>query len=48
MHPGPVHRNIDLDDEIMEDERCLVLDQVKNGVAVRMAILKHLLMKSEK
>ena len=46
MHPGPVHRNIDLDDEIMEDERCLVLDQVKNGVAVRMAILKHLLTKS--
>jgi len=43
MHPGPVHRNIDLDDEIMEDERCLVLDQVKNGVAVRMAILKFLL-----
>jgi aspartate carbamoyltransferase catalytic subunit len=48
MHPGPVHRNIDLDDEIMEDERCLVLDQVKNGVAVRMAILKHLLTKREK
>jgi len=45
MHPGPVHRNIDLDDAIMEDERCLVLEQVKNGVAVRMAILKHLLSK---
>jgi len=43
MHPGPVHRNIDLDDDIMEDERCLVLEQVKNGVAVRMAILKHLI-----
>jgi aspartate carbamoyltransferase catalytic subunit len=44
MHPGPVHRNIDLDDDIMEDRRCLVLEQVKNGVAVRMAILKYLLM----
>ena len=43
MHPGPVHRNIDLDDDIMEDKRCLVLEQVKNGVAVRMAILKYLL-----
>jgi len=43
MHPGPVHRNIDLDDDVMSDERCLVLDQVRNGVAVRMAILKHLL-----
>jgi len=43
MHPGPVHRNIDLDDDVMSDERCLVLKQVKNGVAVRMAILKHLI-----
>ena len=43
MHPGPVHRNIDIDDEILADERCLVLEQVKNGVAVRMGILKFLL-----
>jgi len=43
MHPGPVHRNIDLSDKIMEDERCLVLTQVKNGVAVRMGILKFLI-----
>ncbi len=43
MHPGPVHRNIDLSDEVMNDERCKVLEQVKNGVAVRMAILEHLL-----
>jgi len=38
-----VHRNIDLSDKIMEDERCLVLTQVKNGVAVRMGILKFLI-----
>jgi aspartate carbamoyltransferase catalytic subunit len=43
MHPGPVHRNIDISDELMEDENTLILKQVKNGVAVRMAILKHLL-----
>ncbi|HIQ51376.1 MAG TPA: aspartate carbamoyltransferase catalytic subunit [Nautiliaceae bacterium] len=43
MHPGPVHRNIDLDDDIMNDKRCLVLEQVKNGVAIRMAILKFLI-----
>ena len=47
MHPGPVHRNIDLSDEVMKDDRCLVLDQVKNGVAVRMGILKFLI-ESEK
>jgi len=43
MHPGPVHRNIDLSDEVMSDKRCKVLEQVKNGVAVRMAILEYLL-----
>jgi len=43
MHPGPVNRNIDLDDDIMNDKRCLVLEQVKNGVAIRMAILKFLI-----
>jgi len=43
MHPGPVHRNIDISDEVLADKRCLVLKQVKNGVAVRMGILKYLL-----
>ena len=45
MHPGPVHRNIDISDEVLADERCLVLKQVKNGVAVRMGILKYLIEK---
>jgi aspartate carbamoyltransferase catalytic subunit len=44
MHPGPVMRNIDISDEILEDPRSLVLDQVKNGVFVRMAVLKLLLL----
>lgn len=39
LHPGPVHRNVDLDDAILSDPRCLVLKQVRNGVAVRMAVL---------
>jgi aspartate carbamoyltransferase catalytic subunit len=43
MHPGPVHRNIDLSDEVMADKKCKVLEQVKNGVAIRMAILEYLL-----
>ena len=43
MHPGPVHRNIDISDEVLADKRCLVLEQVKNGVAVRMGILKYLI-----
>lgn len=43
LHPGPVHRNIDISDEMLEDPRCKVLQQVKNGVSVRMAILKKLI-----
>ena len=39
MHPGPVHRNIDIDDEMLKDSRCKVLDQVSNGVFIRMAVL---------
>lgn len=43
LHPGPVHRNIDIEDAVLEDKRCHVLKQVKHGVVVRMAILKMLL-----
>ena len=43
LHPGPVMRNIDISDEMLEDARCKVLEQVKNGVYVRMAILKLIL-----
>ncbi|MDQ1339997.1 MAG: aspartate carbamoyltransferase catalytic subunit [Campylobacterota bacterium] len=44
LHPGPVHRNIDIDDDMLEDERTLVLKQVENGVAVRMAVLEKLIL----
>lgn len=43
LHPGPVHRNIDISDEVLDGENSLVLTQVKNGVAMRMAILEYLL-----
>ncbi len=43
LHPGPVNRNIDIDDESMKDPRCKVLEQVKNGVVVRMAVLEKLI-----
>ena len=44
LHPGPVIRNIDISDKVLEDKRCKVLTQVKNGVFMRMAILKLLLL----
>ena len=43
LHPGPVHRNIDICDELLADDRCKVLKQVANGVNIRMAILKKLI-----
>ena len=46
LHPGPVMRNIDISDEMLNDPRCKVLTQVKNGVFIRMAILKLLLLDS--
>lgn len=39
MHPGPVNRGVELIDEVMEYERCLINQQVTNGIAVRMAVL---------
>ena len=46
LHPGPVMRNIDISDEILDDPRCKVLEQVQNGVYIRMAVLKLLLLDS--
>ena len=43
LHPGPVHRNIDICDALLADSRCKVLEQVANGVNIRMAILKKLI-----
>jgi len=43
LHPGPVHRNVDVDDWMMKDPRSKILEQVKNGVAVRMAVLEKLI-----
>jgi len=43
LHPGPVHRNVDICDALLADERCKVLEQVTNGVSIRMAVLKKLI-----
>jgi len=43
LHPGPVHRNIDICDTLLADKRCKVLEQVSNGVNIRMAVLKKLI-----
>ncbi|MGH7941574.1 MAG: aspartate carbamoyltransferase catalytic subunit [Limisphaerales bacterium] len=39
MHPGPVNRGVEIDSEIADCNRSLILEQVTNGLAVRMAVL---------
>jgi aspartate carbamoyltransferase catalytic subunit len=43
MHPGPMNRGVEIDPEVADDRRAVVRDQVANGVAVRMAVLFHVL-----
>src|SRR6056297_351340 len=39
MHPGPINRGIELHSDVADSEHSIILDQVENGVAVRMAVL---------
>ena len=39
MHPGPINRGVELDSDLADSERSVILDQVTNGIAVRMAVL---------
>ena len=39
MHPGPINRGVELAGEVADSDRSVILDQVTNGVAVRMAVL---------
>ena len=39
MHPGPINRGVEISSEIADSDQAIILDQVENGVAVRMAVL---------
>lgn len=39
MHPGPINRGVEISSDVADSEHSIILDQVENGVAVRMAIL---------
>ncbi|MFW5726455.1 MAG: aspartate carbamoyltransferase, partial [bacterium] len=39
MHPGPVNRGVELSSDVADSEHAIILEQVENGVAVRMAVL---------
>ena len=39
MHPGPINRGVELTSDVADSDHSLILDQVENGVAIRMAVL---------
>lgn len=39
MHPGPINRGVEITSDVADSEHSIILDQVENGVAVRMAVL---------
>jgi aspartate carbamoyltransferase catalytic subunit len=39
MHPGPINRGVEIDSELADGERSVILEQVSNGIAIRMAVL---------
>ena len=43
MHPGPMNRGLEISAESADDLKSVIIDQVKNGVAIRMAVLYELL-----
>lgn len=48
MHPGPVNRGIELTSDIIDSDRSVINEQVKNGVAIRMALLYILTRRGQK
>ena len=39
LHPGPINRGVEITSEVADSEQAIILDQVENGVAIRMAII---------
>jgi len=39
MHPGPINRGVEIASEVADGDRSVILNQVSNGIAVRMAVM---------
>ena len=39
MHPGPINRGVELNSDVADSHHSIILNQVENGVAIRMAVL---------
>lgn len=47
MHPGPINRGVEITSDVADSKQSIILDQVENGVAIRMAVLYLLAAKKE-
>ena len=45
LHPGPINRGVEITSDVAESKNAIILDQVENGVAIRMAIIYLLVAK---
>ncbi len=43
MHPGPINRGREISSEVADSQRSAILNQVENGIVVRMAVLERVL-----
>jgi aspartate carbamoyltransferase catalytic subunit len=43
MHPGPINRGREISSEVADSQRSVILNQVENGIAIRMAVLERVL-----
>jgi len=48
MHPGPINRGVEITSDVADSKQAIILDQVQNGVAIRMAVLYLLASKIKK
>ena len=39
MHPGPINRGVEITSDVADSQQSVILEQVENGVAVRMAVI---------
>ena len=39
MHPGPINRGVELTSDVADSKQSIILNQVENGVAIRMAVI---------
>ena len=39
MHPGPINRGVEITSEVADSGQAIILNQVENGVAIRMAVM---------